>query len=100
LKLIMTRPDLIEPSYNNYFTEMCSGFEAGSYLRLTDFVYHSTLGLRVIKKNKKDRARHWVREKIRERVLTIRHPYASERRGNNSKRFKDLYLKAKARIWP
>ena len=33
---------------NNYFTEMCSGSEAGSYLRLIDFVYHSTLGLRVI----------------------------------------------------
>ena len=29
---------------------MCSGFEAGSYLRLIDFVYDSTLGLRVIKK--------------------------------------------------
>jgi len=27
---------------------MCSGSEAGSYLRLIDFVYHSTLGLRVI----------------------------------------------------
>ena len=38
---------------NNYFTEMCSGSEAGSYLRLIDFVYHSTLGLRVIKKKKK-----------------------------------------------
>ena len=38
---------------NNHFTEMCSGFEAGSYLRLIDFVYHSTLGLRVIKKKKK-----------------------------------------------
>ena len=35
---------------NNYFTEMCSGSEAGSYLRLIDFAYHSTLGLRVIKK--------------------------------------------------
>jgi len=23
---------------------MCSGSEAGSYLRLIDFVYHSTLG--------------------------------------------------------
>ena len=34
----------------NYFTEMCSGSEAGSYVRLIDFVYHSTLGLRVIKK--------------------------------------------------
>jgi len=29
---------------NNYFTEMCSGFEAGSYLRLIDFVHHSTVG--------------------------------------------------------
>jgi len=28
----------------------CSGSEAGSYLMLIDFVYHSTLGLRVIKK--------------------------------------------------
>ena len=36
--------------------EMCSGSEAGSYLRLIDFVYHSTLGLRVIKKEKKDRS--------------------------------------------
>ena len=34
------------------FTEMCSGSEAGSYLRLLDFVYHSTLGLSVIKKKK------------------------------------------------
>ena len=32
---------------------MGSGCEAGSYLRLIDFVYHSTLGLRVIKKKKK-----------------------------------------------
>ena len=31
---------------------MCSGSEAGSYLRLIDCVYHSTLGLRVIKKKK------------------------------------------------
>ena len=41
---------------NNYFTEMCSGSEAGSYLRLIDFVYHSTLGLGVIKKKKKNEA--------------------------------------------
>ena len=34
---------------NNYFKEMCSGFEVGSYLRLIHVVYHSTLGLRVIK---------------------------------------------------
>jgi len=31
---------------------MCSGSEAGSYSRLIDFVYHSTLGLIVIKKKK------------------------------------------------
>jgi hypothetical protein len=31
---------------------MCNDFEAVSYLRLIDFVYHSTLGLRVMKKKK------------------------------------------------
>ena len=30
------------------------GSEAGSYLRLIDFVYHSTLGLRVIKKKEEE----------------------------------------------
>jgi len=38
---------------NNYFTEMCSGSEEGSHLRLVDFVCHSTLGLGVIKKKKR-----------------------------------------------
>ena len=38
---------------DNYFTGMFSGSEAGSYFRLIDFVYHSTLGLRVITKKKK-----------------------------------------------
>ena len=33
-------------------TEMCSGSEAGSYVRLIDFVYHSTLGLRVIRQKR------------------------------------------------
>ena len=33
---------------------MCSGSEAGSYLRLMDFVYHSTLGLRVIRKKRRN----------------------------------------------
>ena len=32
---------------------MCSSSEAGSYLRLIDFVHHSTLGLRVIKKKRR-----------------------------------------------
>jgi len=31
---------------------MCSGSEAGSYLSLIDYVYHSTLCLRVMKKKK------------------------------------------------
>ena len=31
---------------------MCSGSEEGSDLRLIDFVYHPTLGLRVIRKKK------------------------------------------------
>jgi len=38
---------------NNYFTEMCSGSEAGSYLRRIDFVHHSTLGLSVITKKRR-----------------------------------------------
>ena len=33
---------------------MVVGSEEGSYLRLIDFVYHSTLGLRVIKKRRRD----------------------------------------------
>ena len=33
-----------------YFMEMCSGFEAGWYSRLRYFVYHSTLGSKVMKK--------------------------------------------------
>ena len=48
----LPRPDSYQFE-NNYFTEMCSGSEAGSYSRLIDFVYRSTLGLRVIKQRKK-----------------------------------------------
>ena len=40
---------------NNSLTEMCRGSKAGLYLRLIDFLYHSTLGLRVMKKKKKVR---------------------------------------------
>ena len=60
---------------DNYFTEMCSGSEAGSYLRLIDFVYHSTLGLRVTKKKKKLRGRRrWmiVRSAVSVQVLGFR----------------------------
>ena len=34
---------------NNYFTEVCSDSEAGSYLRRIDFVYHSAMDLKVIR---------------------------------------------------
>jgi len=34
------------------YHHMCSGSEAGSYLRLIDVVYHSPLGLRVVKKKR------------------------------------------------
>ena len=34
---------------HNYCIEMCSGSEGGSYLRRIDFVYLSSLGLRVMK---------------------------------------------------
>ena len=38
---------------NYYLTEMCSGSEAVSCLRLIDFVCHSTLGLKVIKQRRR-----------------------------------------------
>jgi len=41
-----------------HLLEMCSVSEAGSYLRLIDFVYHSTLGLRVMKKKQRRRRGH------------------------------------------
>jgi len=56
---------------------MCSGSEAGSYLRLIDFVYHSTLGVRVLKK-KETRVKPygrasqpaWVRDHFQELILS------------------------------
>ena len=59
--MALTDVEQISQFENNYFTQMCSGSEAGSYLRLIDFVYHSTLGLRVIKKKKKiSRLLKWI----------------------------------------
>ena len=55
---------------NDHFTKKCSGLEAGSYLRFIDFVYQSTLVLRVIKKRRRtlgasvvrfDRSTPWLR---------------------------------------
>jgi hypothetical protein len=42
---------------------MCSGPEAGSCSRLIDFVYHPTLGLKVI--TKKSRSRRGREEEMR-----------------------------------
>jgi len=44
---------VIGPQFeNNHLAEMSGGSEEGSYLRLKDSVYHSTLGLRGIVKKK------------------------------------------------
>jgi len=64
---------------------MCSGSDAGSYLRRIDFVYQSTLALRVIKKNTKTPP-----------CTALSPPAPPERRGNSFKGFRDFYLKAKA----
>ena len=42
----------IQGSGEQLLEEMCSGSEAGSYIRLIDFLHHSTLDLRVIKKKR------------------------------------------------
>ena len=52
-----------------HLSEMCSNSEAGSYLRLIDFVHHSTLGLRVI--NKKKKMGHTSRTRL---SVLSRHP--------------------------
>jgi len=79
--------------------EMCSGSEAGSYLRLIDFVYHSTLGLIVIKKKRRivnELASGSTKERLRWTAV--------EQGGNNLDGVKDFHskmaLKSKARIWP
>ena len=58
---------------NNYFTEMCSGSEAGSYLRLIEFVCHSTLGLRVIEKKRRSPHRNREEEKVAPKRSPHRH---------------------------
>jgi len=63
-----------------YFTDMCSGSEAGSYLRLIDVVYHPTLGLRVIKKKKTRNPKGSLSLSFSGVALS-----GSERRGNNLK---------------
>jgi len=63
--------DLSSQFENNHFTGMSSGCEAGTYLSLIDFVYHSTLGMRVIKKKRgMDLSISAVRKLYPNRVLT------------------------------
>ena len=66
---------------NNYFTEMCSGSEAGSYVTLTDFVYHQTLGLRVIKKKKREDVHLPQRERIFVELMTSDRKCKASRQG-------------------
>jgi hypothetical protein len=47
----LIRPAIFE---NNFFTKMCNGSEAGSCPRLSDFVHHSTLDSRVIKRERRE----------------------------------------------
>jgi len=51
---------------------MCSGSDAGSYLRLVDFVYHPTLSLRVIKKKKKIERLTWGTSAVKEETSAPR----------------------------
>ena len=46
------RKSLLRAAFGFWGLGFRGGYEAGSYLRHTDFVYHSTLGLRVIPKKK------------------------------------------------
>jgi len=61
----------------------CSGSEAGSYVRLIVFVYHSTLGLRVTKK--KRRTGQQQRRGVFE-PLPIRYRGTSLKRNNHTPR--------------
>jgi len=56
---------------------MCSGSEAGSYSRLIDVVCHSTLGLRVIKREVADprEALHDKHGSCAQRHDRLRHPH-------------------------
>jgi len=46
-------------------TQQCSGSEAGSYLRLIEFVYHPTLDLRVKKKKKRHTQQFSPKERLK-----------------------------------
>ena len=64
--------------HGSWFPEMCSGSEAGSYSRLIDFVHHSTLVLRVIKKEEKDRGAN-TRPGVSNTALGVSHPRQARR---------------------
>jgi len=65
----------------DYFTELCSGSEAGSCLRLIDFVYHSTEGLRVIQKKREVPVfgRDSTPREVARLTFREQHPFASLR---------------------
>jgi len=53
---------------------MCSGSEAGSYLKLIDFVSYSTLGVRLTKKKKKKKKVQGSRFKVQGPGLKVQDP--------------------------
>ena len=60
-----------------YLRKMCSSSEAVSYVRLTDFVYYSTLGLRVIKQKRRERGFRFSRRRVRVQQSQILAPRLS-----------------------
>ena len=81
---------------NNYFTEMCSGSEACSYIRLIHFAYHSTLGLRVIKKRERGTEIQVEWLEAVPRRLTAR---GRRRRGRGSGRSKEVEIERTCLFW-
>jgi len=82
---------------------MCSGSETGSYLKLIDFVHHSTLGLRVMKKKRRrfrveHRERACEREGERERESKRERERERERARERVPR-QAMWLSPNARIW-
>jgi len=80
-------------------------FRGGLVFKADRLVYHSTLGLRVIKQRREGQGRYVVVEAHADEVPRrdlFRHTGSGRFRAkrNSLKGFKDVYLKVKVRIWP
>ena len=76
---------------------MCSGSVAGSYPRLIDFMYHSTLGLRVIKRKKKGHLPPTARPAAHFGVYGLGFPW-SERESARTREKVRVRVKVKVRV--